>query len=78
MNKFIFPRALLIAAKTFADKPQIIGEVLVVLCGGVAKKSLTEVQKYILAECREEIEDLAAKRKVNAERKRRQRNGGVK
>ena len=78
MNGLIFPRALLIAAKTFADKPQIVGEVLVVLCGGTAKKPLSEVQKYILAECREEIADRVARRKVEAEYKRKQRNGGVK
>lgn len=71
----LFPRAPEIAAMTFAKKPQMIGEIVIAPCGVGEKKNLTEVQQYIVAECREEIEERNAKREADKERKRRQRKG---
>lgn len=69
----IFPRALEIAAKTFADRPKIVGEILVALVTDSRKTKLSEVQKYILAECFDEINIKSAQRVKAAEAKRRQR-----
>lgn len=71
----LFPRALEIAAKTFAKKPQLVGEIVIALCGVGEKKSLSEVQQYIIADCRAELEERKAKREADKERKRRQRKG---
>lgn len=68
----IVPHALVIAAKTFADKPSLIGEVVCALVGEKTKP-LSEVQRYILADCREEIAERLARRAAAAERKARQR-----
>ena len=69
----IFPRALEIAARSFANKPKVVGEVLVALSTGGRKMKLSEVQEYILAECLEEIKERARKRNQATERKRKQR-----
>jgi len=83
----IFPKALVTAARTFAKRPAVVGEVLVALVSdeGIRNEELgirnggrdrlTEVQRYIVAACREEMAELAARRAAAAERKRRQRNG---
>ena len=71
----IFPRALVTAARTFNDRPQIVGEVLTVLCGCAHKVKLTEVQRYIIDECNAEIAERVARRGRLAELKRRQRMG---
>lgn len=77
MSDLVFPSALRIASKTFADRPKIVGEILVALCT-TRKVRLSEVQEYILAECREEIAERLERRAKDAERKRMQRNGGAK
>ena len=72
----VFPRSLMIAAKTFADRPKVVGEILVALVapkGAAAERGLSDMQKYVLAECREEIGERLAKRKAEAERKAAQR-----
>lgn len=76
MNDFIFPRALMVAAKTFADKPKIVGEVLVALVKGDNGKNLSEVQRYILDDCREDIAARKAQRDVWREQKRARRAKG--
>lgn len=71
-NKLIFPRALVVAARTFKDKPAVVGEILIQLVtGGV--KGLSDVQKYVVAECVSELDELTELRASAAERKRRQR-----
>lgn len=70
MNDFIFPRALMVAAKTFADKPKIV------LVKGDNGKNLSEVQRYILDDCREDIAARKAKRDVWREQKRARRAKG--
>lgn len=72
MNDLIFPRALVTAAKTFAKKPKVLGEVLIALVTGETK-DLSEVQQYIVAECRAELEYRQSRRESARERKRRQR-----
>lgn len=76
----IFPRALMLAARTFAQKPKVVGEILVALCGvdgATPSKTFTELQAYIFNECLDEIAELRAaraeKRRLWAERKRCQR-----
>lgn len=69
----IIPHALVIAARTFPTKPRLIGEVIVALVNGTTPASFSEVQKYILADCREDLADLAARREMEKERKRRYR-----
>lgn len=70
----IFPKALVTAARTFAKRPAVVGEVLVALVSDDAGgKALSEVQRYIVAACREEMADRATARAKVAERKRRQR-----
>lgn len=80
MKNLIFPRALVIAAKTFRDKPAVLGEILVAIATDEEPKRLTDVQRYIVAECREEMDVLTKRREAAAERKRRfrQRRGGAK
>lgn len=78
MKEFIFPRALRVAAKAFADRPKIVGEILVALCSDGRKMKLTETQEYILGECFDEIRERAARRAAEADRKRKQRMGGTK
>ena len=77
MKSLIIPRALAIAAKTFRDKPAVLGEILVAIATDEEPKRLTDVQRYIVADCREELRELAGRRAAAAERKRRQRNGGA-
>ena len=71
MNNLIVPRALMIAAKTFKDRPAVVGEILVALVTESEPKKLTDVQRYILAECRDELGDVQKRRAQAAERKRR-------
>ena len=71
----IVPHALVIAAKTFASKPRVIGEIVCALVGSITDKNLSEVQAYILADCREEINERLARRAAAAERKAKQRRG---
>lgn len=72
----IFPKALETAAKTFADRPKLVGEVLIAICTDARKKmKLSEVQEYIVAECMEEMKERAKQRANAAERKRRSRGG---
>lgn len=73
MNTLIFPRALRVAARTFANRPKIVGEILVALCTEEHKQKLSEVQEYILAECQDEIKTRLAARAKNTEAKRRSR-----
>lgn len=76
----IFPRALVTAARTFAKRPAVVGEVLCALVApdvaGAAK--LTDVERYIVEECRAEIAERTARRDRAAERKRRLRTKGGK
>lgn len=72
-NQEIVPHALVIAAKTFANKPRVIGEIVCALVGSTSEKNLSEVQKYILADCRAEITERLARRAKATERKRAQR-----
>ena len=69
----IFPHALETAAKTFANRPKMLGEILVALCTDARKMKLSEVQEYILGQCFAEINEKAAQRKAAAERKRKSR-----
>lgn len=83
----IFPRALMIAARTFSNKPKVVGEILVALVkgkdssgtargittSGESRTGLSEVQEYILAECREEIAERVAKREEWRKRKQASR-----
>lgn len=73
----IFPKALETAAKTFADRPKLVGEVLIAICTDARKMKLSEVQEYIIAECMEEMKERAKQRADAAERKRRSRGGKV-
>lgn len=73
MKALIIPHALVIAAKTFAKNPKMVGEVLVALVNETGEAKLSDVQKYILTSCNEELKDLQEKRVQAAERKRRQR-----
>jgi hypothetical protein len=69
----IFPKALETAAKTFADRPKMLGEILVALCTDARKMKFSELQEYIIAECMEEMKERAKQRANAAERKRKQR-----
>lgn len=71
----IFPEALEKAAKTFADRPKLVGEVLIAICTDARKMKLSEVQEYIIAECMEEMKERAKQRADAAERKHRSRGG---
>ena len=80
ISEYVFPRSLMVAAKTFSDRPAMLGEILVAMCGvdgATPRKTLTEVQRYIVEQCREEIAEatsfLTRQRAAWAERKRRQR-----
>lgn len=80
ISEYVFPRSLIVAAKTFSDRPAMLGEILVAMCGvdgKGARKTLTDVQRYIVEQCREEIEEATSyfegQRLAWAERKRRQR-----
>lgn len=78
ISEYVFPRSLMVAAKTFADRPAMLGEILVALVGdGKGALKLSEVQRYIVVQCREEIEEATSfrtrQRAAWAERKRRQR-----
>lgn len=79
ISEYAFPRSLMVAAKTFADRPAMLGEILVAMCGvdGKGALKLSDVQRYIVEQCREEIEEatsfLTRQRAAWAERKRRQR-----
>lgn len=70
----IVPHALVIAAKTFASKPRVIGEIVCALVGSISEKSLSEVQAYILADCREEINERLERRAAARARKAKQRS----
>ena len=74
----IFPKALETAAKTFADKPQVVGEILIALVTDARKKKFSEVQEYIIAECHEEINARLKLRLKEKERKHKMRKGGAK
>jgi hypothetical protein len=69
----IFPKALETAAKTLADRPKMLGEILVALCTDSRKMKFSELQEYIIAECMEEMKERAKQRANAAERKRKQR-----
>lgn len=69
----IFPKALETAAKTFATRPKLVGEVLIAICTDARKMKLSEVQEYILTECMDEMKERAKQRANAAERKRRSR-----
>lgn len=71
----IFPKALETAAKKFADRPKMLGEILVALCTDARKMKFSELQEYIIAECMEEMKERAKQRANAAERKRKQRKG---
>ena len=75
MNNPIFPRALVTAAKTFRDRPKVVGEILVELVsiseGAAPSKTLSDVQRYVIAQCREELSD--KERRLNLNRARQQR-----
>lgn len=74
----IFPKALMLAARTFANRPKLVGEILVALCGvdgAKPSKTFSEVQQYIYNECLDEIVERRAKRQQWADRKRSQRLG---
>lgn len=75
MGNTIFPKALERAAKAFADRPKMLGEILVALCTDARKMKFSELQEYIIAECMEEINTRLAARAGAAERKRKQRKG---
>ena len=53
MKALIIPHALVIAAKTFAKNPKMVGEVLVALVNETGEAKLSDVQKYILTSCNE-------------------------
>lgn len=69
----IVPRALMIAAKTFTDKPRLVGECLIALVKGTTPAGFSDVQRYILQDCREELAERQERRAQAAERKRAQR-----
>jgi hypothetical protein len=69
----IFPKALETAAKTFADRQKMLGEILVALCTDARKMKFSELQEYIIGECMEEMKERAKQRANAAERKRKQR-----
>ena len=73
MKALIIPHALVIAAKTFAKNPKMVGEVLVALVNETGEAKLSDVQRYILGSCYEELKDLQEKREAVNERKRRSR-----
>ena len=80
ISEYVFPRSLMVAAKTFSDRPAMLGEILVAMCGvdgATPRKTLSEVQRYIVEQCREEIAEAMSyfegQRLAWAERKRRQR-----
>lgn len=70
-NNLIVPHALAIAAKTLKDKPAAVGEILVALVTGDEPRRLTDLQRYVIAECREEFDEIERRRAADAERKRR-------
>ena len=75
----LFPRALEVAAKTLADRPKMLGEIVVALVGedgGKARAALNDVQRYVVEACRAEMDELRARRRAAAERKARQRARG--
>ncbi|HBO99107.1 MAG TPA: hypothetical protein DD637_04650 [Verrucomicrobia bacterium] len=72
----IVPRALTIAAKTFGDKPKLVGECLIALVKGTTPATFSEVQRYILEDCRAELADRRKRRADAAARKRAQRERG--
>ena len=78
MSAMFLPRALRIAAVTFAGQPRFLGEILVALYAEGRRVKLTDVQRFIVAECREEIGERLRRRAAETERKRRQRKGGGK
>lgn len=78
MSAAFLPRALRVAAATFADQPRFLGEILVALYADGRRAKLTDVQRFIVAECREEIAERLRRRAAETERKRRQRKGGGK
>lgn len=76
--KQIFPRAVEIAARTFKDRPKVVGEVVCALVNGGGERSLSEVQRYILQDCRADIAEIEAKREADRVRKQKQRKGASK
>ncbi len=80
----LFPRALEVAAKTLADRPKMLGEIVVALVGedggaapGKARAALNDVQRYVVEACRAEMDELRDRRMAAAERKARQRARGM-
>ena len=74
----VVPRVIVHAAKVYGKNPKKLGEVIIALVGGVdAERGLDEGQGVVLALCREELADAAAKRRRERERKARWRSCGA-
>lgn len=71
----IFPKALVAATRTFADRPEVVGGILVHLVTGPGRK-LTDVQQYVAAACEEEFKAVEARRQKWASRKAARRAAG--